>query len=295
MNCDLTDFSDLTLIGAGGFAYIYGLKNGNVVKAIISKDACEDAFLEMNKQAKVYNAWNNLMNTFTEDPIINRTKTWVKIPKPIASCNKELIVDDKNFSCYFLMEKLSGMTLSTLQGLNPNVINDLKPDFKPNDLMLQLSLNSELPEKIYGVNYSKKLVGYNNPPRGYFINDTSNTLQKLGIDTVQMKEIMGFVYGYLFYAANLVPIDIEFALGRYAGKYYLNVLDFGMTVDLDNMNNNTPMPRTYQFLQTVNKDEHKTVHLEKLIIEDISTDLYCDLEDDISCRRGWDTAKVRFG
>ncbi len=291
MNCNTLDLSNLILIGAGGFSNVYQLQNGKVLKAIVSKNACQDALLEMNKQNKAYLAWKKLTFINTKDPIVNKAIELVKFSKPFASCNQGIQVDGKKFSCYFIMEKLSGIPFSTLLDLNPNVINQVQNDFKPNDLMLQLSLNSELLEKIYGVTYSKKMVGYNNPPRGYFINDSSNTLQRFGIDVTQIKEIMGFIYGYLFYVAKLIPIDIEMTLGTYGGKYYLNVLDFGMTVDIEDISNNSKLPRTIEFINRIENIEL----LEKLTIEDISIDLYCDLEDDLDCRRGWDTAKLMFG
>lgn len=290
MSCEIKDLEGLTLIGAGGFSHIYTLKNGKVLKAIVSKNVCDDAFLEMSKQEKVYQGWERLKRIPLNDPIINNAKKLIKISKPLAGCGQPLIVDNKKFSCYFLMEKLSGIPLSMLSQLNSNIVNDLNKDFKPKDLMLQVSLNSQLPERIYGINYSKKLVGYNNPPRGYFINDNSNTLERLGFSKKELKEIIGFIYGYMFYGAKIIPVDVEFALGYYNRKYVLNVLDFGMTVDIEDPNNNVPLPRTYGFLNKLDDIEQ----LEKLTIEDISIDLYCDLEEDSDCRRGWDTAKILF-
>lgn len=297
------------LLGAGGYGVVYLNHDGTVTKGIYSSKACDEAFLELDKQRIAYRVFEALKQTNIPDRIYNLVKDNVIIAKPGASCQRPIIIEGREFACYFTMERLRGVSLKMLKTIDPNSWDNLSPEFLEKrgenfEVMVHLSFNSELNGKIYGIKYTKNLISESNPPRGYFINEEAPLLEKmrqiygLKLSDREIKEIIGFVYGILFFYGKLIPIDIEIALGYYDGKFKINVLDFGMTIDMSDLKNIPIGPSTREIITILHSDlspEEKQKELERKVKYSLSVDLYCDVDDDTDCFRGWETAKKLSG
>ncbi len=299
MDCQYYDTNELKIIGAGGFGSVYLQPDGNVLKAIVSSDDCQNAENELNKQKKIYNAFLKLKQLEIQNNLVDLVKVWTTVSKPLISCRNEITIKNKKFACYFIMERLYGVPTSVMKDIDPSLTDNIDPGTVMENVMVQLSLNSELPSRLYGITYSKQKVGKSNPPRGYFINLEGKFLSDLknygfNLNIQQVKNIIGFIYGYIFYAANIIPIDIEITLGANKNNYTVNILDFGMTIDMTDYKKSITLPRNVQFKNILSSDlskQDKIKELERLVLQDISLDLYCDIEDDEDCIIGWNTAK----
>jgi hypothetical protein len=171
-------------------------------------------------------------------------------------------------------------------------------NMKSLELMGHLALNSEL-GGVYGVNYSVKQISDNNPPRGYFILTDSTVLNSLreryGLPaTEELERIMGFIYGWIMYDTEIVPIDIEITLGLYDDdddKILFNVLDFGMTFDLRNPYEAKKLPRTAPIFDILEQksltDSERNEMLLERSMNDISIDLYSDVVDNVHAAAGF--------
>ena len=299
MNCRYHNTEDLEIIGAGGFGTVYLQPDGNVLKAIVSSDDCQNAENELIKQRKIYNSFSKLKQFHTNNPLVQLVQMWTTVSKPLLSCKNEIVIHNKKFACYFVMERLFGIPFHIIEQIDPRTSKNIEPGTKMENVMVQLSINSELPERLYGTTYGKRKIGRFNPPRGYFINEEGDFLSKLrnfgfSLDKKQIKEIIGFIYGYIFYGANIIPIDIEIILGIKNNNYTINVLDFGMTIDMSDYKKAITLPRNIEFKNILSSNlskQKKIEQLETLILNDISLDLYCDIQDDMDCINGWNTAK----
>ncbi len=304
------------IIGGGGFGTIYENEDGNVVKAIVSFDSCQDAAVEMQKQKIAFDALEDLSKveihpeSDEEAHLIDLVKFYVVISKPKESFTGKITIQKSEYACYFIMEKLHGIPLSMIKYTNQRIESRFDENYlrKMNgenfEVMAQLAFNSQLKTDVYGRSYSAAIITEKNPLRGYFIGENSDLLddlrenQGLLLSDIDIKHIIGFMYGLLFYSAALIPIDIEFALGVNNGKFQINVLDFGMTIDLGDIEFMPKQPRTQVFGNVIQKGmtlDEKIEATEQTTIEDLSIDLYADLEDDEECIFGWNLAKKLFG
>lgn len=302
-SCDVE--YDWQIIGAGGFGVVYLKSNGQAVKAIYSRSACDEAFVELNKQAKIYQLFQNIKQTHNNNRIYNLVKDNIVVSKPGQSCSQPITIDNRNFSCFYSMDLLRGVSISMLENADPESISKLDPEFiakrgKDFELMVHLSFNTEIPSNIYGVSYSKSNVNDQNPPRGYFINQDASILDVfrskygLHLSNTEIKEIIGFIYGILYYYGKIIPIDIEITLGYYDGVFKINVLDFGMTIDVSDLDNVPVTVNTQEIvkiLQSPISTFEKEQELIRKIRYNLSVDLYCDVDDDMACNRGWDAAR----
>lgn len=312
--CITFDPDTLNLIGSGGFGRVFQTRDGNVIKAIMDKKACDEASLEMGKQLKIFNAFENLNNMNLnniknpEDKIIIQlVQKYVKVSKPLQSCNDSFKIGNDRYSCFIMMTKLNGISINLYKELGIST-NKIDPDYleslsKNNqEIMLQLSLNLDLTSNFYGVEYSKQFLSDRNPPRGYFTNDDGEIIRKLNQDynlllsISTIKIIIGFIYGFIFYYARIVPTDIEITLGynNTSGNFEINVLDFGMTIDLNDIDNTPILPRNKNIIDIFNSsltNIEKFNKLEKETKLDIGIDLYCDVNTDLNCNKGWEIAK----
>jgi hypothetical protein len=88
----------------------------------------------------------------------------------------------------------------------------------------------------------------------------------------KLREIIGFIYGWIFYACHLIPLDIEITLGlSLEGEFVINVFDFGKTIKCDRLGD-------------------ITVLCEKMLRE-ISDDEYIDILGDSCAMKGFETAR----
>ena len=106
----------------------------------------------------------------------------------------------------------------SLKYIDVQYINEMDEDFW---ILLRLSLNSELPEGLYGQKYKRKAtISKHNPLIGYFTNETGNILtglrKFLWIQTHRWWYKTNY-WIYLYFLSNLIPIDIEITLGYYNG------------------------------------------------------------------------------
>ena len=314
--CITFDPNSLKLIGSGGYGRVFETADGKIIKAIMNKKACEEASLEMAKQLKVYKAFNilNQIDTNTNqinNELVKLVQKYVKVSKPLKSCDDNFKIGKDVYSCFIMMTKLNGIPIKVYDELDISM-DKIDPGYlkvlyeNNQDIMLQLSLNSEFTPNFYGVEYSKKLISDRNPPRGFFTNEQAEIINKLNKNNIyqlplssnSIKQIMGFIYGFIFYYARIVPTDIELTLGyNSSGEFEINVLDFGMTIDLDDIDNTPILPRNRNIIDIFNSsltNEQKYEKLEEETKLDIGIDLYCDVNDvntDVECNKGWGIAK----
>lgn len=275
--------TDLKIIGAGGFGTVYELPNGTVIKAIKDHNDCLSADVELKKQSSIYDAFQHLFRSNINDKIVQLVKNNIVISKPIESHSKSIEIDKVQYSCYFQMDKLYGIPLSVYRQFDNKLVEDkFDPEFLKAvgdnyNIMAQLSLNSELPANFYGVTYAAKKLGFKNPPRGFFITmydqdflDFIKSEYGFHLTLEEIKQIIGFIYGWIYFYANFYPRDIEITLGfnPKTNRFQINVLDFGMT---ENLTNN---PKSIDS-----------------IIDDIGIDIYGDVSgDDPETYQGWKDA-----
>jgi hypothetical protein len=286
----------MEIIGAGGFGKVYLTPKGTVIKAIYTANDCKDAEIEFKKQEKAYQALKSIGPTGIK--FLDYMISLLNISKPIKSSNKTIFIDNSKFECSFEMTRLHGIPLSIYEKADPTILNNISKDFGKNfEIMLQLSTNTEIGGRFYGIKYSKTKISEKNPPRGYFLSKNDVVLKYLienynfPLTLENIKEMIGFVYGFLYFKARLIPIDIEISLGYVDGNFVVNILDFGMCIDLDNIKyslEDVKNKRLFTALTENNPD------LEEIVKEEISVDLYCDLEDDDYCINGWDIAKKLY-
>ena len=291
-------------IGAGGFGTIFQLSSNKeeVIKAIYSRESCHEAQIEYMKQQRIYNSFKRLKENKGEEerqsPIIKMVNKLVKISKPISYMDRKAVINNRIFACTITMTKLNGIPLRDMINIDKNVLNRFDKEFIEErtldfEIMAHLALNSDI-GGVYGITFGNKaLVSDKNPPRGYFITEESGLLDNIremyNVDLTDsdFKQIIGFIYGRIMFDTNIIPIDIEIALGLYGknkNKIKINVLDFGMTFDLENIRDNKVLPRTSLFFDIINDESLSPNEKSKEILEkgkeDISIDLYCDVLND---------------
>ena len=299
--CKLTGRERLQVIGAGGFGTIYYDSSRDVVvKAIIRSNSCNQAFNEMNTQFKIHVAFEDLADisgvsldgaelSVDDLALIQNVKQYVKVSKALSSCDKPIVINDITYSCYFFMERLSGVPVAKLLAIDPLLFKNTRDSYRPSDVMVHMAFNSDLPAKLYPVVQSKKPISDINPSRGYFLDDAFDvTVLNMPLRKSRVKEMIGFVYSYIYFHEYIIPLDIEFTIGwTQDGEFVMNVLDFGMTID---MKNGTYAEYSDVIGMDISLDE-KAKLLEDRVREKLSYDLYCDVEDDSACMTGWESGK----
>jgi len=167
------------------------------------------------------------------------------------------------------MEYLEGFPLKNY-GDYSNLINWHFLD-KEINVMLHLT-TSNTNTQFLGIDYGKPITNINKP-RGFF--PSSEELDKLlqktlnNINLSIMKEIIGFLYSWLYHDLQLCPYDIEFALGKKNNSitnendYFIYIMDFDNLQIYDN-----------DVVAVKNK---------------ISKDFYCNMFDP-ECETGWNKA-----
>jgi hypothetical protein len=108
------------------------------------------------------------------------------------------------------------------------------------------------------------------------------------LSITELEEMIGFIYGWIFYACRIIPLDIEITLGLYDGQFKLNVLDFGQTVRLNDGNH-----KYSQWMTTQQQQQQPEKLLEK-VKQAINEDEYIDLVRDRAAMRGFSLAQEEF-
>lgn len=296
--CTLRPNSVLRLIGGGGFGSVYKEETtGYAVKALFNANECDKAEEELLIQKKIYDGFKKLKEfkenalTIDRDQTLQDVDSYVTISKPINSCPQKIIIDHVSYLCYFFMTMLNGVDTNHLLDRDPQLYDQAEPDYRPRDIQVHTSFNLETPERLYGRKFSKTKVGRNNPSRGYFLNNQSNLDGlHLPFDKERIMKMMGFVYAFIFFYLKIIPKDIEFTLGTVDGEPAINVLDFGMAIDLTKQN---PDLKEFGFLSSVPTNVETLgdfAQYEKKIVEELSIDIYCDFDDE-ECMLGWNSGK----
>ena len=97
------------------------------------------------------------------------------------------------------------------------------------------------------------------------------------------EEIIGFIYGRIYFDCDIIPIDIEITLGfnQSTNSFEINVLDFGMTFDKKNIHQNPMLPRNTGFFAIYHNglldNKEKESQFLQLTLDDIDIDLYSDI------------------
>lgn len=208
----------MLLIGGGVHGRVYTPSHcaGHVVKLLGSRSSHD----EFGKQSRVYESFSLLHSMMCGDRILDLVREHVRVAKLEPIQNEYSIV----------MEKLPSLPYHMMKDLVPCECNSI-------DTMLHLSFNNPRETRMIGVDDTQE-ISHKNPLRGFFpnghdIDEMLVTLQlehNLLLSSTTLREMIGFVYGWIYHVAKLVPIDIELTLGLCKdGNYCINVLDFGAT------------------------------------------------------------------
>lgn len=282
-------------IGGGGFGTIFLMPDGNVLKAIKGNGECGDALKEFNKQQKIYDCFERLRQDTNgkSDRLISLIRQYVVISKPLEQSDGGTVINDEFYSCSFKMTRLHGIPLGDLALHKNKILKEFSPSFLERapsdyDVMVHLALNDDTTDMMVGAK-AGKLIDEKNPARGYFIGRTDLLRDSFGLtlSDQEIKEMIGFIYGWIYFNAQIVPFDIEMTAGiDINGNLKFNVLDFGLTVDLIDTSNNINRPFTTDYTTLTNDKRVATMK------RDISNDFYADLENDIDSVNGFEAARL---
>lgn len=307
--------NNTTVLGAGGYGIIYLLGDGTVLKAIKQNNDCFSAEKELKKQEKIYNSFEYLKKFEIDDKFIDMIKKTVIISNPIDSCIKDIHIDKYKYSCFFVMSRLHGIPFyiydkyekysgdMIMKRIDPEYLKEKGINF---EIMGHLSFNTSL-VGFYGNGSMDTIISNTSHPRGYFIPKESNFLNmlrekydlKLSDDDIE--KIIGFVYGWIFYFAKIIPWDIEFTLGYYDGEWKINIVDFGMTIDMNKFEEIDDNQKFIDIKKLVNKkksinelNNEEFSNLEELTKFDIGIDFYSDIDEENNPigYEGWNYAKL---
>jgi len=183
---------------------------------------------EYSNYQKVTNSIQKLINlpNSSNDQTINLIKKHVRIAN--------LLYEPKNNTTYatFDMEYLEGFPLKNYGDYSTRI--EWKYLDKELNVMLHLTANN-MNTQFLGIDYSKPITNINKP-RGFFpSSEELDVLLKkimIDVDLSTIREIIGFLYSWLYHDLQLCPYDIEFALGRQSNivtsdnNYFIYVMDF---------------------------------------------------------------------
>lgn len=294
----------MKLIGGGEHSTLFRLENGHILKAITKLESCNQAGKEFTKQRRIYDCFNRLASRdHGKHRLLNQIKEYVIISEPMTHQNEPIVINNKQYACSLEMSALKGLPMEMIQSVDNKLDRYYTATYwnqtklNNDEIMLHLSFNNHEKSRLFGVNINE-LVSENNPSRGYFFNrhDAEEWIESLRMDynfplhINDLEEMVGFIYGWIFYACQIIPLDVEMTLGFYDGKFKLNVLDFDRTFDMRELSNNTKNMDNeiyYQFLDEKEK-------LFQRIKQAINHDEYIDLDRDRVGLRGFNTAKDEY-
>jgi hypothetical protein len=297
----MLDWQGGTVIGAGGYGRVYranGDGDRRVIKAIYTARSCHEARDEFQKQRLAYDSLVTRLQACRE-PAAQMAQQVVRVAEPLVFVDQPVVVAGKQFACAMTMRLLNGLPLQmfleynrsyTESRFDPLYLQSLDPGTF--ELQAHLAFNSDV-GGIYGRCYSCGKISTENPPRGFFITPGAIFLdflrERYGLpwSDEQLRELLGFVYGRLFYDAQLAPVDIELTLGfnQETRQFELNVLDFGMTYDLhahSQYNVEDIATEPFHLLETQREvvgEEEWQRRAKELVMRTIDTDLYAPMDN----------------
>lgn len=302
-------------IGAGGHADVYNVGKGIVKKGIRTKSECDNARTEYSIQATVRNDIMKISRRTPRSHLEELAKKYVTVPRPISFCESACEIKGALYDCSLLMTQVKGFPALTIfeavPDVNLNVSSAFLSDAAHWDVLIQLSMNSEFPEGLYGARSGP--VSATNPTRGYMVREGSRLLQqlregvpglpKLELSDSEISALIGYLYANMFYHANIIPFDVEFVLGMKESKtgslsYVIAILDFGLALDIRNPETWTK-DRKYEQLLTAGLSRANIDRLRAMVMQDITYDIYCDLSEEyadepFSGLAGWLSVEEEF-
>lgn len=200
----------MELIGGGKYSHVYASAN-RIIKAMRAP-----ALEEFNKQRSIHEHFTRLEN---HHPLLSLIKRYVRISRPLYYNNQLTVINDVSYQCTIEMERLRGL---------PQKMLPREYCGQHDEVMLHLSFNN--PTKT-------ALMMAGNVPRGLFFSseDADEIIETLRLDhgleltSNDLRRIVGFIYGWIYYCCRLAPHDIEITLGHDDRGFCVNVMDFGLT------------------------------------------------------------------
>lgn len=311
------------VLGSGNFGIVYLLNDGTALKALKNFNSCEDAAIELAKQRKIHDNYRQLLSIDSNNKTFNLFKKYVKISQPIESYNNQIQIKDETYACYYTMSLLNGIKMGTFKMImgehSDRLIKNIDPKSifysDKTNVMIHLALNDDDESKFVGT-YSSN-VSDKDPLRGYFLttNDKNNTLKhiydylkakNMGYsleifedDTFnfdnslrKIKNLIGFIYGWLYFGVKILPIDIEISLGlnmenKDMYTIEINVLDFGLTVDIGGI---LEIYTTGKYVYDFQNILGNPTKMEQRVKNVISFGVYCLLDPSVNMDRGDDVS-----
>ena len=163
------------VLGAGGYGTVYLLASGDVLKAIYTTNACDEAQIEFGKQARIHDAFARLLaqdcahDAETRDTVA-LLRRHLRVARPLSFGDAPLALAGVDYACSLTMSRLNAVPLAYFEGAQAEYLaRRLDPAFVRAArgglaLMGHLALNSEI-SGLYGIRYSAAVIGAANPPR----------------------------------------------------------------------------------------------------------------------------------
>lgn len=304
---------------------VHQLNNKAAIKGLFGEGVCISAKEEFEKQQIIWESFYSLSRmdkggfSTKAKRALTLVEKYVKISRPLSSCNRRVIINEHEYDYSFSMELLNGVPIqdyidiigdSEAFNLSDDYLNCAGEGFQP---MLHLSSNSEIPSKFFTNIYTQRIIHCGDPLRGFFMSlDEIRLLEgildkynsELTVEDIAL--MMGFIYGWIYYATEIISRDIEITLGVYNGEVKVNVLDFGATVDMRNLDTLERSPQNYDLYTLVDKyppGKDRDMAIDEYTQILLAQDIYAYLERDIHGDHfvymlnveGWDLAKKAAG
>jgi len=314
MNCETIHTEIGDRIGGGGHGDIYELGSRNVVKGIRERSNCDNADTEFEIQKLVY---EDVACITSQDPVTKWeeiAKQYAVVPKPITFCNREQNIKNVLYECTVVMELIDGIKIDNILNINPEARDSLSEEYMSlngdSRSLIHLALNLEGVERFYGA--KEGVVSLANPSRGYVatlypkesillesLRAGVPGLPRLELNHSDITNTIGYLYANMFYHTHIIPLDVEFVLGVRDGNYIIGIIDFGLSIDMNNPETWKKKPEYKQLLSSRASKTEKVDNLRMMVMDDISLDLYCNLDpqykdEPFSGFKGWDSVESEF-
>lgn len=297
----------MQVIGAGGDAYVFVDPDepSVVVKAIFkNNDTCTKAGIEYEKQRAIYQCFECLRDCETDDPLVALINQYVRVARPSRFEGGPTVINGVTYHCSIAMSRLHGLPLRLYEEFDPRIVERIDPDYRGelNQMMAHLAFNSDI-TGLFGVKQSMAKITRQNPPRGYFSKRETGFFQflrekhGLPLSDDELEHMVGFIYGWIYFACAIIPLDVEMALGLNpeSSLFELNVLDFGMAFDKNALEKNTSAFESRRFFSVYGDktltSEAREEELTQRVIEDTGLDLYASLDEGSESLQGFVVAR----
>jgi len=259
------------VVGGGAHATVFRLVNGDILKQFRVDVGVKEEFA---RQARIHNAFHHLLRRCCDGDTVNssiaeRVRSHIRVSEPLH-CDATTLT----------MRPLMGVSRDSLAPLLATVppASTTVPDTLPHQVMVHLALNNtESAPQVIGVTPTLPVHPVTNPVRGFFLGGDVDTLEE-SLERLhcpwtlrELDQMIGFVYGWIYFACALLPLDVELTLGHdpTSAQWHLNVLDFGLCTERG--------PHSPQS--------------ERRLRQRVSDDVYCDLLGNAAACAGFEEAR----